>query len=56
MLTDGDMCWQTLPHFVQKEGREKGWGGKQHLISNGTKDINIESKGKIREESVKIEL
>lgn len=38
LLTDGDMCWQTLPHFVQREGREKGWGGKQRLISNGTKE------------------
>lgn len=28
LLTDGDMCWQTLPHFVQREGRGKGWGGK----------------------------
>ena len=50
LLTDGDMCWQMLPHFVQKEGREKGWGGKQNLISNGTKDTEIETKRKIREE------
>lgn len=54
LLTDGDMCWQTLPHFVQREGREKGWGGKQRLISNGTKDIEIERK--IREELIKISL
>lgn len=31
LLTDGDICWQMLPHFVQKEGREKDWGGKQHI-------------------------
>lgn len=51
LLTDGDMCWQTLPHFVQKEGREKGWGGKQYLISNGTKDIKVDRKTKIREKN-----
>lgn len=50
LLTDGDMCWQTFPHFVQKEGGEKGWGGKQNLISNGTKSIAIERKRKITEE------
>lgn len=47
LLTDGDMCWQTLPHFVQKEGREKGWGGKQNLISNGTTDAEEEGKREI---------
>lgn len=31
LLTDGDICWQTLPHFDQKEGRES----KDGVDSNG---------------------
>lgn len=33
----------------RKRGERKRWGGKQRLISNGTKNMEIERKRKIRE-------
>ena len=57
LLTDGDMCWQTLPHFVQREGREKRDGVESSaLISNGTKDREREGERDKREIAMKLNI